>query len=117
MFKNECRNWTEYREFPDVWEYDFHRFNPNINAPKPPYYELMDAVYVEAKRVLKTAQDKGYQYVLFTHGWSTSRMGETTTRSQIRKLMKGKDATPFILRKNCIQHDSVFVAAIHPKAQ
>jgi hypothetical protein len=31
--------------------------------------------------------------------------------------MRGKDATPFIDRKRCIQHDSVFVAAIKKKEE
>jgi len=115
MFKKEYRDWVEYRKLPGLLEHDFHRFNPDPNAPKLPHYELMDNVYKEALEVLKKAHDQGKQFVLFTHGWSTSRMGETTTRSQIRKLMRGKDATPYILRKNSIQHDSVFVAAIRSK--
>ena len=115
-FTKQNRNWVEYRELPKLLEHDFHRYNPDPNAPKLPYHELMDNVYKEALEVLKTAQNQGKEFVLFTHGLSTSRMGETTTRSQIRKLMKGKDATPYIIRKNCIQQSSVFVAAIRPKS-
>lgn len=114
MFKKEYRNWIEYRELPDLWEYDFHRSDKQAYFD---HWELMEQVYDETLKVLKVAQAKGYQHVLFTHGWSTSRPGATTTRSQIRKLMKSKDATPYIIRKNCIQHESVFVAAIKPKTK
>ncbi len=117
MFKQEYRNWVEYRDLPGVLEYDFHRANDDINAPKPPYYELMDQVWDDTLKILKKAYDEGYQYVLFTHGGSTSRMGETTSRSQVRKLMRSKLATPYIIRKESIQHATVFVAALRkPKS-
>src|ERR1035437_9916430 len=51
---------------------------------------------------------------MFLHGWSTSRPGNTTSRSQVRKLMQSKESTPYIVRRDCIQHDTVFVAAIRP---
>ena len=114
-FKREYRNWTEYRDLPGVLEHDFHHYNPDQNAPKLPHYELMDNVYKEALVIVQKAHDQGKQYVLFRHGSSTSRVGATTTRSQIRKLMQNKVATPFIIRKNCIQHETVFVVAIRPK--
>lgn len=115
MFKKESRNWVEYRSLPDVLEYDFHRANDDINAPKLPYYELMDQVWDDTLRILKKAYDEGYQYVLYTHGGSTSRVGETTSRSQVRKLMRSKLATPYIIRKESIQHPTVFVAALKAK--
>lgn len=52
----------------------------------------------------------------FNQGCFTSRLGKTTSRSQVPKLMASKKATPYILRSQCIQHDSAFVAAIRPLA-
>ncbi len=39
---------------------------------------------------------------------------QTTARSVIRGLMRSKAATPYIVRNQCIQHHSCFVAAIRP---
>jgi hypothetical protein len=80
-----------------------------------PYWERMDSVWDRALEALEKAQEQGVSYVLFTHGWSTSSPGKTTARSQVRKLMRSPTATPYILRSECIQHESVFVAAIRPK--
>lgn len=95
------------------FEFDFHDAEPDKNE-KLPYWKSMDNVYVDSLNGLIKAQQDGNQYELFTHGWSTSRLGKTTSRSQVRKLMKSPDATPYIIRSQCIQHDSVFVAAIKP---
>jgi len=65
---------------------------------------------------LKKAQQEGYEYVLCTHGSSTSRMGAQTARSEVRKIMQGKEGTPYIIRKNCIDYGSSFLAAIKPKS-
>ena len=47
---------------------------------------------------------------MFEHESSASGFGRTTARSQIRSLMRSRDAASYIDRKRCIQHDSVFVA-------
>ena len=111
-FKIEYGNWTDYRELESHIEIDYH-FQGEDNYM--PYWEAMESVYNGAIEVLKKAYEEGIKYVIFTHGHSTSRIGVATTRSQIRKLMRGKDSTPYIIRKECIQHYSVFVAAIRPK--
>ena len=112
MFKRELRDWTEYRKLDGrIQEYDCH-FGPDYGMD---YYQLMACIYDGALKVLQDEYNAGGDWVLITHGWSTSRQGNITARSQIRKLMRGKDATPFIDRKRCIQHDSVFVAAIKKK--
>jgi len=111
-FKREYKNWTDYRKLPDLMEMDFH-WSKEISSGN--YYENMELVYRTTLKCLKMAQDNNKQYLLLTHGWSTSRPGNTTARSQIRTLMRSKEATPFIIRKDCIQHDSVFLAAIRPK--
>jgi hypothetical protein len=64
---------------------------------------------------LKKSQREGYEYVLCTHGSSTSRQGAQTARSVVRKIMRGKVGTPYLLRKNCIDYGSSFLAAIRPK--
>ncbi len=113
-FKFESRDWVEYRKLPDLLEYDYHLSGDNCGGS---YYSNMENVLKGALRCIKKAQDDGKKFVLFTHGWSTSRIGKTTTRSQIRKLMRSKEATPYIVRKDCIQHYSVFLAAIKPKQE
>jgi len=56
--------------------------------------------------------DPNTKHVLYMHGKSTSRNGKQTSRSVVREIMRGKAATPYIDRRCCIQHDSVFVAAL-----
>jgi hypothetical protein len=91
-------------------EIDFH---PDTNEPDYlPFYEKMEKARSLSLAAIKRAQKEGIPWVLFTHGHSTSRIGATTYRSVVRGLMRSKDATPYIIRKNCIQHYSVFVAAI-----
>ena len=112
MFKRESKDWVVYRELPNLLEVDFH-YGDSIGS-NGSYHENMEAVYTDSLNALIDAQKNGKEYVLFTHGSSTSRRGATTSRSQVRKLMRSKDATPYIIRKNSIQHRTVFVAAIKP---
>ena len=111
MFKYEHRNWVEYRQLPDLIEVDFHWSSEKNSGT---YYDNMKEVRDSALHWLMKAQVDGKKYVLFTHGWSTSRIGKTTARSQVRSLMRSKEATPFLIRSECIQHSSVFVAAVRP---
>ncbi|MBS0356809.1 MAG: hypothetical protein JSR83_23245 [Proteobacteria bacterium] len=114
MFKREAGNWVLYRDLPNVMEVDFHfREEETLGA----YWMNMEDVERRTIEALKRAREEGKQYVLFTHGHSTSRIGMTTARSQVRKVMRGKAATPYIVRSESIQHYSVFVAAIKPKKQ
>jgi hypothetical protein len=115
MFKRENRDWTDYRSLPSNWEVeDYH---PNDSSRSfMDYYQRMDAVYEDAIAYLRKAQENGIMHVIFRHGLSTSRVGKTTSRSQIRKAMRSKEATPYIIRNKSIQHPSVFVAFIRPKA-
>lgn len=112
-FKYRCGDWVEYRKLPGLMECDFHHSG---NDSLGNFYLNMDSVYKDALRLLKIAQEQGKQYILFTHGWSTSGRGRTSSRSQIRKLMRSKFATPYIERGACIQHPSVFVVAVRPKS-
>jgi hypothetical protein len=73
----------------------------------------MASIREEALKALKNAYTSGVTWVLFRHGSSTS-MGwkRPTARSEVRGLMRSKDATPYIIRAQCIQHPSVFLARI-----
>jgi hypothetical protein len=110
-FKREYKNWVEYRKLPDLVERDFHWSKEEHYLG---FYENMEQVVTVTLQALQDAQKNGKQYLLLTHGSSTSGSGRISARSQIRKLMRSKEATPFIVRNRCIQHDSVFVAAIRP---
>ncbi len=113
-FKTESGDWTRYRQLPSCMEVDFHWSN---DGPREvPYWEAMEQVWRVALESLQKAQKNGSQYVIFTHDSSTSSPVQPTARSQIRKLMRSPAATPYIIRKKCIQHDSVFVAAIKQKS-
>ena len=114
-FIEEGGDWTKYRSLPNLREFDFH--NNEDEESCLPYWERMENVWNDSLKVLETSQASGVEYVLFTHGWSTSYSGNITSRSQVRKLMRSKESTPYIIRKKCIQHDSVFVAAIRPKVE
>jgi hypothetical protein len=110
MFKKESGNWTKYRQLPNHCEVDFHR--SEYGGRTIPYSEAMEEVATDALKALENAYQTRLSFVIFTHGSSTSRPGKTTARSQVRKLMRSSDATPYIIRRDCIQHESVFVAAI-----
>jgi hypothetical protein len=113
MFKKDYRNWIEFRKLsPSPVEYDYHAGENEDDGLD--YQGRMEWAYDCALSVLKQAQSNGKKYVMFIHGWSTSRIGKTTIRSQIRKCMRSKDATPFLIRKECIQHHTVFIASIRP---
>ena len=111
MFKKESGDWKPYRNLSNVVEVDFH-----YSAPRDvPYLQAMEEVWSEALEVLKKAYDEGKKHVLFTHGSSTSRPGKTTARSQVRSLMRSREATPYICRRECLQHETVFIAAIRTR--
>jgi hypothetical protein len=110
MFKKGSGNWTEYRKLQPSVEVDLHysEFGPR----EIHYWEAMGRLRNDALEALKDAHQRGIRFVIFRHGSSTSRPGKTTARSEVRNLMRSKDATPYIVRSECIQHESVFVAAI-----
>lgn len=110
-FKSDYRDWVEFRKFPDLLEFDMH-WSEEISDRS--YHENVEQVPYFVQRCLENAQKQGKKYVMFTHGHSTSRIGKTTTRSQVRKFMRSKVATPLIVREESIQHYSVFVAAVRP---
>jgi hypothetical protein len=119
MFQKGTGAWTQYRG-PGVREIDFHRAEPKSwreRAFQGPFgfEHKMAQVKEDALDALKKAYEDGIKTVLFVHGWSTSRPGRTSSRSFIRALMRSSKSTPYVIRTQCIEHDSVFVAAIRPK--
>jgi hypothetical protein len=120
-FKQGSGSWKQYRALPgEMTEVDFHRC-PEDRHPDDrdrewvPYAAKMGQVEHDALEALKDAYERGVNWVLFTHGWSTSGPFKMTSRSVVRQLMRSKEATPYIRRSMCIQHESVFVAAIRPR--
>jgi hypothetical protein len=109
----ERGNWVDYRErfgLLDDDEIDLHfgRRDPFVQR----YYDVMDDVEQRVREALRRAQGNGRPHVMFIHGHSTSRPGQTTARSVVRRFMRSPEATPFIVRSKCIQHPTVFIAKI-----
>jgi hypothetical protein len=115
MFKKGTVDWKQYRA-DGFREVDFHRSGTSSGYRVPfAHEEAMAEVERDALDALRSAHAQGVKTVLFRHGCSTSRPGRTTSRSVVRSLMRSKEATPYICRSQCIQHESVFVAAIRSK--
>ena len=115
-FQKGHGDWTQYRNLPSLVEVDFH-YSDYSERPYD-YYEAMGNIREIVLNALKKAYEgNDTEYILFIHGSSTSGQSKTTARSVVRGLMRSKDATPYVKRKRCIQHRSVFVAAIRPKNQ
>jgi hypothetical protein len=113
MMLKESGDWNEFRRRFDLVEVDLHfgRRDPRVRR----YDEVMSDVEDIVKASLAKYQNAGRPpYVMFTHGWSTSRPGRTTARSVVRQFMRSKEATPFIVRSECRIHESVFLAKIRP---
>jgi len=107
-------DWRQYRDSLEgpVIEVDFHR--SDCGPREIPYEQAMSEVESDTLDALKRAFEMGLAHVIFSHGHSTSGPGRTTARSVVRGLMRGACATPYIVRRDCIQHYSVFVASIRP---
>lgn len=120
MQRIETGDWTNYRSLPGSIEVDFHfsdygwrDYGQRDYGPRETsFFEYMANAEALALDSLKKAHGRGLGYVIFTHGHSTSRPGRQSARSEVRAVMRSKAATPYIFRRNSIQHNSVFVAAI-----
>lgn len=112
-FRTESCNWTAYRKLPNVLELDFHSSDYCSGKISPA--QAMEHIRDELLQRLKSEYASGkFKFLLITHGFSGFSSGRRTTRSVIRRLMRSSDATPYIVRNKCIQHERVFVAAIRP---
>lgn len=110
-FKLEVGDWTAYRRLPNLRELDLH-YSKHEGVGS--FHEHMHTVREKTLVALESAQAVQAHYLLIRHGSSTSGRGRMSSRSVVRGLMRSKEATPFIVRRQCIQHPSVFVAAIRP---
>lgn len=107
-------NWTDFRKLPGrMMEVDLH-FGEGASGN---FWDSMDRVEQIVRGALKNAQNEGFDWVMFRHGWSTSRPGSTSSRSVVRGLMRSRDSSPFIVKNKSYQHQSVFVAAIKSSAR
>jgi len=112
--RNEDINWIEFRRLPNYREVDFHWVT---NESDDDYLQAIEDVRRLAIRALQKAQSEGVSYLLLLHESPMSEgLRRTTARSTIRKLMRSRNATPYILRSQCVQHHTCFVAAIRPRA-
>jgi hypothetical protein len=109
-FVDGAGDWVRYRQLANLAEIDFHY--GSARDTDTPYWERMEKVASDALQALEKAQTDGKDWLLFRHGASTSRLGATTSRSMVRGLMRSPRATPYIVRAECIQHETVFVARI-----
>ena|SRR6185312_15405982 len=110
--KHEHGNWVEYRkrfELSQADEIDLHFGRRDVAKS---YAKAMTEVAQVVEDSLRKAQENGRRHLMFVHGWSTSRPGQTTARSVVRGFMRSKEATPFIVKSESIQHPTVFVAKI-----
>lgn len=116
VIKNEKGNWTDYRArfgLTPADEIDLHFANEHSHSGwHEPYDDKMATVENLVLQSLQTAQANDRSYIMFMHGWSTSRPGKTTARSVVRRVMRSSAATPYVVRAECIQHNSVFVAKV-----
>jgi hypothetical protein len=113
MFQKLKGDWESFsNSLPGLMRVDMH-----FGRGKPgAFWDNMIANSNLVMDSLQKAQEKGYQYVLFAHGYSTARPGQTTTRSIVRAIMKGTASTPFIIKNKSYHHNSVFIARIKSKA-
>ena len=99
VFIRGTGHWTRYRKLLGVVEVDLQR---------------NEAMYVAKEYilgVLKLAYENGTPYVLFIHGWSNR------PRTEVRKVMRSKDLSSYLNRRESIEHESVFVATIKFKEE
>lgn len=111
MFLKGEGDWQKFKGPSYVLEIDLHfgRGEPGS------FDENMGEVENIVISALRDAQDCGFQYVKFVHGHSTSGPSKTSARSVVRGIMRDKESTPFIIKSQSIQHESVFMAAVRPK--
>lgn len=111
MFKKHVGDWTALRQLPGkLLEFDLHR---STGEPCDiPYEDRMKAVHDDTLEALQVAQAAGVDWLLITHGYSTSRGNNTTSQSIVRKLMRSKQSTPYVVKTESIQAGTVFAACI-----
>jgi hypothetical protein len=110
--KKEFGDWRAYRRRLSLTINDEVNLHFGRRELGTSYHEVMAEVESIVAGTLAKAHADGREWVMYIHGWSTSRPGKTTARSVVRQFMRSKDATPFIVRSECIMHDTVFIAKL-----
>lgn len=101
-------DWQDLRKAGCI-ECDFHRGRRPYHKP---YWECMGEVYRETLDTIRDAYERGVPYLLIGHGYSTSAPFRTTACSVVRSVVRSKEVTPFVDRKNCVQHRACFLVAL-----
>jgi hypothetical protein len=112
MFQNRSGDWTQFRSMLNLAPRDEIDLHFGKRDRSTSYEDAMAEITAIVERCLCEAHKQGRPYVMFVHGNSTSRPGQTTARSQVRNFMRSNAATPLIERKHCIEHATVFVARV-----
>jgi hypothetical protein len=112
MFPKSSGDWTQFRSTLNLAPHDQIDLHFGKRDRSTSYEDAMAEITAIVERGLCEARIQGRPYVMFVHGNSTSRPGQTTARSQVRSFMRSKAATPLIERKHCIEHATVFVARV-----
>jgi hypothetical protein len=112
MFQNGSGDWTQFRSMLNLAPRDEIDLHFGKRDRSTSYEDAMAEITAIVERGICEARKQGRSYVMFVHGNSTSRPGQTTARSQVRQFMRSKAATPLIERKHCIEHQTVFIAKV-----
>ena len=107
-------DWTKLRRVPGLREIDFHRGRRDRTKS---YMDCMAEVYQEAFDAIRQAHRDGYRYLLIGHGYSTSGPFRRTARSQIRRLLRSPEVTPFVNRSETVQHEACVRVALKPRVR
>jgi broad specificity phosphatase PhoE len=111
-----CGNWVDYRKRLGLSADDEVDLHFGSRDPGVSYYDVMADVERLVEERLRKAQENERPYLMVVHGRSTSRPGQSTARSVVRRFMRSREATPFIVKAHSIQHPTVFIAKIRPRA-
>lgn len=112
----ESGDWKLMRQRFGLRDHDELDLHFGRRDPHEPYWNVMADVETLVREGIEHAYRHKRPYLLITHGWSTSRNGATTARSIVRGFINSKEATPFIERAKCIQHNSAFLVKIRDTA-
>jgi hypothetical protein len=105
-------DWKLYRAQFSLTSEDETDLHLGRRDPRQRYEDVMAEVRDIVETALIKAQKNNRPYVLFVHGWSTSRPGQTTARSVVRQFMRSPAATQYLERNGCIQDETVFLAKV-----
>jgi len=92
---------------------DLNYLRVDIPLSGPNYHDTLSRAHQIALDGLKQAQKEGYDYLLLVHGHGSP--GQTTPASIVRKLIRSKESTPYVIKLRSKKYDDVLLAAIRRK--